>query len=199
MALTGNPSAGGGTPGMPPVTTIALGFVVVFGALRFNGFDLLFDPVGWGMCAAGASRLQRSPEGPFARAEAAAMVMIFVSLAALLSPSPGAGRGVTESAAEHVIEVVDTLGSLIALWLVVEAVVRRLRSCGKTSRAARLDVLRWAVAGLGALALPAGYGYAIPGPATAIAWFTALVVLIVMLIRSARLPCLSPGGKPVAS
>ncbi|WP_344860510.1 hypothetical protein [Planomonospora alba] len=54
-----------------------------------------------------------------------------------------------------------------------------------------LDVLRWAVAGMGALGALAGYGYAELGPAVLLAWFAAVVALIAVLYRSAGLPCLS--------
>ncbi|MFI7699741.1 hypothetical protein [Nonomuraea sp. NPDC049480] len=182
---------------MPPVTKIALGFVLVFGALRLNGFDLLLDPAGWGLCAAGLSQLQRSAEDPFARARSIALVMFFLSFAAMIDYDRGSGEHLTDSPVEHVIGLAGTAGALIAVWLTVEAVIRRLRSHEETSRAARLDVLRWAVAGLGVLGVPAGYGYAVLGPVTVIAWFAALVALIIVLYRSARLPCLSPTRKPV--
>ncbi|MFI7699740.1 hypothetical protein [Nonomuraea sp. NPDC049480] len=50
---------------MLPVTKIATGFVIAFGALRINGFDLLLDPVGWGLCASGLAQLHRSPGDGF--------------------------------------------------------------------------------------------------------------------------------------
>ncbi|RSM98196.1 hypothetical protein DMB42_45150 [Nonomuraea sp. WAC 01424] len=137
---------------MRPVTKIATGLVIVFGALRFNGLDLLFDPVGWGMCAAGLLLLQR-PGDAFARAQAAA-----------------------------------TAGALVTVWLIVDALMTRMRSRGDNSRVALLDVLRWAVAGLGAAGLLAGYGYAELSSVLVVGWFAALVVLTVVLYRLADRP-----------
>ncbi|MEU5859804.1 hypothetical protein ABZ815_01420 [Nonomuraea sp. NPDC047529] len=54
-------------------------------------------------------------------------------------------------------------------------------SLGDSSRAALLDVLRWAVAGLGTAGLPAGSGYAELSPVLTLGWFVALVVLVIAL------------------
>lgn len=59
-------------------------------------------------------------------------------------------------------------------------------------------MLRWAVVSLGVLGMLSGYGYADLGLVTPIAWFATVVILIVVLHRSAGLPCLSPAGEPGA-
>ncbi|MFE3455553.1 hypothetical protein ACFXJ8_42235 [Nonomuraea sp. NPDC059194] len=170
-----------------PVAKIATGFVFAFGALRFNGFDLLLDPVGWGLCASGLSQLQRSADDPFGRARIAAVAMACMSLVTMIASDSQA------------IGIANTVGALIAVWLVVDAIIRRIRPSGEIARAALLDVLRWAVVGLGVLGLLAGYGYADLGPVTLVAWFASLVTLVVVLYRSARLPSLSPQWEPVTS
>ncbi|MDP4504428.1 hypothetical protein [Nonomuraea turcica] len=196
MVLTGSPYAGNGTPGGPermaPVTKIVIGCVFAFGALRFNGFDLLLDPVGWALCVSGLSQLQRSADDSFARARSAAIVMVVASLVAMVPSGAHPSDAPMDFSVKHTIGTFGTAGALITIWLVADAVIRRIRPHGETSRAALLDVLRWAVVALGALGLLTAYGYADLGFVTPIAWFTALVALIVVLYRSARLPCLSP-------
>lgn len=183
---------------MSPVARIATGFVFAFGALRFNGFDLLFDPVGWGLCASGLSQLQRSLDDPFSWARSVAAVMACTSFAAMVASGEHSSRvsAVSPITITQLIGIANTLGALIAVWLIAEALIRRIRPCGDVSRAALLDVLRWAVAGLGVLGMLPGYGYADLGPVTAIAWFATLVALIVVLYRSAHLPYLSPTWAP---
>ncbi|OUC97013.1 hypothetical protein [Streptosporangium minutum] len=184
---------------MRPVTKIATGFVFAFGALRFNGFDLLLNPVGWLVCVSGLSQLQRSADGPFSRARSSAIVMVCVSLVAMVSPGERSDYPLMVLLVKHVIDIADTAGALIAVWLTVDAVIRRIRPCGDISRAVLLDVLRWAVVGLGALGTLVGYGYTDLDPVLIIAWFAAVVALIVVLYRSAHLPCLSPIWGPVVS
>ncbi|WP_433242032.1 hypothetical protein ACQPYK_37300 [Streptosporangium sp. CA-135522] len=185
---------------MPPVTKIATGFVFAFGALRLNGFDLLLDPVGWGLCASGLARLQRSADDTFARARSLAIVMVFTSIVAMIASS-----GVHSSYApvvspiKHVVGIVNAAGALIVVWVTVDAVIRRIRPCGETSRAALLDVLRWAVVSLGVLGMLVEYGYADLSLVTLVAWLVAIAALIVTLYRSARLPYLSPTWGPAAS
>ncbi|AWS40088.1 hypothetical protein [Streptosporangium sp. 'caverna'] len=184
---------------MRPVAKIATGFVFAFGALRFNGLDLLFDPVGWGLCASGLFQLQRSADDLFGRAGFFAVAMVCISLVAMLRLDMNPSYPLMVSSVKHVIGIAGTAGALIAVWLSVEAVIRRIRPCGDISGAALLDVLRWAVAGLGVLGILAEYGYADLGFVPAIAWFAAIVVLIVVLYRSAHLPYLSPTWEPVTS
>ncbi|GGT38963.1 hypothetical protein ACFFV7_19825 [Nonomuraea spiralis] len=167
---------------MRPVTKIATGLVIVFGTVRFNGLDLLFDPVGWGMCAAGLLLLQR-PGDAFARAQASALCMVVVSLLAVL-----ASGARTDEPFRHVIDIAATAGALVTVWLIVDALMTRMRSRGDNSRVALLDVLRWAVAGLGAAGLLAGYGYAELSSVLVVGWFAALVVLTVVLYRLAHRP-----------
>ncbi|MGV9381435.1 hypothetical protein ACWDRB_36865 [Nonomuraea sp. NPDC003707] len=182
---------------MLPVTKIATGFVVAFGAIRFNGFDLLFDPVGWGLCASGLRQLQRSADDPFGRARSFAVAMACISLVATIPF--GGSHDQAVSLFTHVIGIAHTAGALIAVWVSVDAVIRQIRPSGDLSRAALLDVLRWAVAGLGALGALVGYGYADLGLVLLIAWFVAIAALIAVLYHSAPLPCLSPAREPVAN
>ncbi|MFG1690312.1 hypothetical protein ACGFNP_59900 [Nonomuraea sp. NPDC049269] len=183
---------------MPPVTKIATGFVFVFGALRFNGFDLLFDPVGWGLCAAGLAQLQRSVDDPFSRARFFAAVMACASFVVMLASGERSGHPLTVFSFSHVLGLANTVGALVTVWLVVEAIIGRIRPCAESSRTALLDVLRWAVVSLGVLGLLSGYGYADLGPVTTIAWFATVVALIVVLYGSAGLPYLAPTWEPVA-
>ncbi|YCK33119.1 hypothetical protein ACNF49_03150 [Actinomadura sp. ATCC 39365] len=172
---------------MHPVTKIATGLVVAFGALRLNGLDLLFDPVGWGLCAAGLLSLEQ-PGDAFARARTSAGCMVPVSLVAVFM-----GGEPTDGPIKDVIGIAATAGALIAVWLIVDAFMIHLRSSGDTSQVALLDVLRWAVAGLGAAGLLAGHGYAELSPVLLAGWFAALVVLVVMLFRLADRPEFSDG------
>jgi hypothetical protein len=183
---------------MPPVTKIATGFVFAFGALRFNGFDLLFDPVGWGLCASGLSQLQRSADDPFSRARAFAVAMGCVALVAAVTSGPLSGDHLMVSL-RYAIGFADTVGALIGVWLAVEAIIRRIRPHGDLSKAAFLDVLRWAVIGLGVVGLLTGYGFADLGAVTLIAWFVTIVTLVVLLYRSAGLPYLSATWEPATS
>ncbi|MEU4224746.1 hypothetical protein AB0F17_10645 [Nonomuraea sp. NPDC026600] len=183
---------------MPPVSKIALGFVFAFGALRFNGFDLLFDPVGWGLCAAGLAELQRSVDDPFSRARSFAVAVACTSFVALIAFGEPSSHPLTVLSFSHVVGLVNTVGALVTVWLVVDAVIRRIRPYEDSSRVTLLDVLRWAVVSLGVLGLLSGYGYADLGVVTPIAWFATVVALIVVLYRSAGLPSLSPTWAAVA-
>ncbi|NRQ37122.1 hypothetical protein HII36_35600 [Nonomuraea sp. NN258] len=169
---------------MSPITKVATGLVLAFGALRINGFDLLIDPVGWWLCVAGLSSLRRSPADAFGVARGFAIAMICVSTLGLL----GALQGVSALA--------GTLGGLVTVWLIADAVIRRIRPEGEDFLATLLDVLRWAVAGLGALGLVAGYGLVPMGIVVVVAWFVALVALIAVLYRVAGLPCLGGDQRP---
>lgn len=187
MVLT-NPhprAASGGL--MPPVALIATGLVIVYAALRLDGFDLLLDPVGWAMCAVGLSRLRDASLHPADPAGAAATTsMVFLSIVDLLIIGPAA----PDTSLEQALDLAEKAGSLLAIWLIGEIVAGRLRPGGHASRAALLDVLRWTVAALGVAGMLAPYGYAGLPLAVTVAWFAALVVLVVVLYRSANLSCL---------
>ncbi|MEU9834566.1 hypothetical protein AB0D67_23805 [Streptosporangium sp. NPDC048047] len=184
---------------MRPVTTIVTGFVFAFGAFRLNGFDLLLDPVGWGLCASGLFRLCRSGDDPFAAAWVSAVAMICVSFAIMTVSGGVLGYGRTASLFAQVLDIAGTAGGLIAVWLAVEAVIRRIRPHGETAMADLLDVLRWAVAGVGAFTLLARYGYVGLGAVVVVVWFAVFISLVIVLYRSARLRCLSPTWEPVAA
>ncbi|MEU8320910.1 hypothetical protein AB0C33_21365 [Nonomuraea sp. NPDC048881] len=167
---------------MRPVTKIATGLVITFGALRFNGLDLLFDPVGWGLCADGLLRLQR-PGDAFARAQAWAVGMIPVSLVAVFT-----GGTPTYEPIRYVIGTAATVGGLVTVWLIADALMTRMRSGGGGSQVPLLDVLRWAVAGLGTAGLLAGHGYSELSPVLLVGWFIVIVALVVVLYRAAGRP-----------
>ncbi|MEU4533605.1 hypothetical protein AB0G15_01945 [Streptosporangium sp. NPDC023825] len=184
---------------MRPVAKIATGFLFAFAAFRLNGFDLLVDPVGWFLCVSGLSQLRRSAHDPFDRARFFAIATLCTSLVAMVVSGVPSNGLLTLSPVEHVIGIAKTAGALITVWLSVDAVIRRIRSRGDVSRVALLDVSRWAVAGLGALGMLVGYGYADLGPVLLVAWFAAVAVLIIALYRSAHLPYLSQTWEPAAS
>ncbi|MFF3442211.1 hypothetical protein [Streptosporangium sp. NPDC002721] len=184
---------------MLPVAKIATGFLFAFAALRVNGFDLLFDPIGWCLCVSGLSQLRRSADDPFDRARVFAVATLCASLVVMVVSGAPSNALLTLSPVEHGIGIAGTAGALITVWLSVDAVIKRIRPGGDIFRVVLLDVLRWAVAGLGALGMLAGYGYADLGPALAVAWFVAVTALIVTLYRSARLPYLSQTWEPAAS
>ncbi|NUW41138.1 hypothetical protein [Nonomuraea rhodomycinica] len=187
MVLKG-PAPESAQAGLLPVTKIAIGLAFAFGALRVNGFDLLLDPVGWGLCASGLSQLRRSGDDGFDRAHAMAVAMVWAEIAVFLLSFAES----SDSPVGRAMGTVVAAGALIAVWLVVDPVVRRVRCGGDVSRAALLDVSRWAVVALGGPGVLAGYGYAALGPVVMVAWFAAVVTLIVVLFASAGLPCLSP-------
>ncbi|MFC4060987.1 hypothetical protein ACFOWE_22015 [Planomonospora corallina] len=183
---------------MRPVTKITTGLVLVFGAFRLEGFDLLLDPVGWGLCAAGLLGLRYRDDDSFGRAAYCAAAMLCLSIVATVTSTADPGHLRTVSLIVQVIGLAAAAGSLVTVWLVTDAVIGRVHAGGDTSRAALLDVLRWAVTGLGALGTAAGYGYADLGAVISVACFAAGVVLIAVLYRSARLPYLSAEWEPVA-
>ncbi|WP_329089166.1 MULTISPECIES: hypothetical protein [unclassified Streptosporangium] len=182
---------------MLPVTKIATGFLFAFCAFRLNGLDLLFDPVGWFLCVSGLSQLQRSADDPFGRARSFAVATLCASLAAMVVSGAPSNGLLTLSPVEHGIGIANTAGALITVWLSADAVIRQIRPRGDISRVALLDVLRWAVVSLGVLGMLVGYGYADLGPVLPVVWFAAVLALIVVLYRSAHLPCLSPIWGPV--
>lgn len=173
-----------------PIARIAAGLIVAFASFRVNGFDLLIDPVGWGLCASGLGHLQRSGTDPFGRAGTAAVTMICVSLVAVLSGGTRPGSGLLDSPIAYLSALAASVGGLITVWLIVDAVLRQVRRYEDHPRLALLDTLRWGMAGLGALGILAGYGYADFGAEAAIAWFATVVALVVVLYRLADLPCL---------
>ncbi|MEU4830314.1 hypothetical protein [Streptosporangium sp. NPDC023615] len=184
---------------MPPVMKVAVGLAVVFGALRLNGFDLLVDPVGWGLCSAGLAGLRRSADDAFGRARSCAVTLVCASLAVLLTTGTDSEHDLLLSAVGHVARPVSAAGGLLAVWLIADAVIRRIRPRGDVFGAVLLDVLRWAVVGLGAIGMLAGYGYAEESVVTVVGWFAALVALIVVLFRLAGRPFLLSPQEPLPS
>lgn len=187
MTLTGSPPP---PRSARPATRIAAGLLLAFAAIRVNGFDLLLDPVGWGLCASGADRLRG---GGAAMRAAVAMAGLSIAVLFVLGTSAGVLTAVpvvgeAPSLAERGSEavVIGSLysgGAFVTLWMVVDAVIVHVRAGGDVARAAWLDVLRWVVTGAGGLALLAALGYGrLAGAAVAVA-FAALAALVVMLFR----------------
>lgn len=183
---------------MLPVTKIALGLVFAFGALRLDGFDLLFDPAGWALCAAGLAELQRSDDDPFSRARIFAIAVACASCVTMIASGARSSHPLTFFSFSHMIGLANTAGALVTVWLVVDAILGRIRPYEDSSRVALLDVLRWAAVSLGVLGILSGYGYADLGVVTPIAWFATIVTLVVVLYRSAGQPYLSPTWESVA-
>ncbi|MGW3343560.1 hypothetical protein ACWDA3_09635 [Nonomuraea rubra] len=177
---------------MTPAAKIATGLLLAFCAFRLNGFDVLFDPAGWMCCATGLGQLRRSGDDLPGLAGRVAVAMAWVSAAAWLFPVAADG----ESVVRQVIGLANGGGGLVAVWLVAEVVIARLRASTREFGAGLLDVLRWAVSGLGAMALLIEYGYGDLGGTVVISWFGALVAMIVALYRWAHLPCLAPEPSP---
>ncbi|MGN9788439.1 hypothetical protein ACTMTF_43995 [Nonomuraea sp. ZG12] len=187
MVLTDTPISADHTR---PVTRIAAGILVAFASFRVNGFDLLIDPVGWALCASGLGHLQRSGTDPFGRAGTAAVTMTCVSLVAVLSEGPRSGSGLLDSPIAYLSALAGSVGALITVWLIVDAVLRQVHRYEDHPRLALLDTLRWGMAGLGALGILGRYGYAHFGAEAEIAWLVTMVSLVAVLYSLADLPCL---------
>src|SRR5437868_9900314 len=107
---------------MQPLTKIATGFVIVFGAIRLNGFDLLSGPVGWGLCASGLAQLRQGAGFGgvgfgFGRAGFSAIAMAFIAFFAVFEPAPNM-YGPPAFPFQPVIGLVDALGALVTVWLI---------------------------------------------------------------------------------
>ncbi|SEG40289.1 hypothetical protein SAMN05444920_102892 [Nonomuraea solani] len=163
---------------------IATGFVFAFGSFNVNGFDLLLDPVGWGLCVSGLDGLGRSMGEAAYRARSAAVLMVFVSIFELLGFFTRSDED--EGRISYVFGVLASVAAFVTVWMVAGAIVERLRPQGDLAGAALLDVLRWAVLGLGTLAVLAGSGYVVLGQVALIAWFAAIAALVIVLYAWAR-------------
>ncbi|SEL83636.1 hypothetical protein [Nonomuraea pusilla] len=188
MVLTGPSASHGRLGGGRPLAWVATGFVLAFAAVRLNGFDLLLDPLGWGLCAAGLSRLGRTGEDPFGRARTFAVGMVWVSAVALAARGALTEDLPMDSSVLQVVELAERAGSSITVWVIADAVIGRIRLFGRHGRAAFLDVLRWAVAAFGILVLPPAQAYLNDGYIVLIAWLMALVVLVLEFYRLSQFP-----------
>ncbi|MFG1946128.1 hypothetical protein [Nonomuraea sp. NPDC048826] len=168
-----------------PGTKVVLGLAVVFVAVRVDGFDVLLNPVGWAVCASSLARLGSAGD-LFSRAAAFALGMVCLSTVALYASGVRASLGAGASPVIQLIGLAENVASLVGLWLVAEAVVRRLRLADRP--AAALDVLRWALAGLGVLDLLDDFGHVEPGPVVPVAWGAGFLALLVMLHRTIDRP-----------
>ncbi|HSX66918.1 hypothetical protein [Nocardioides sp.] len=126
-----------GLPGLPGRAMLVLGLLIVLVDLRFNGFDIVSDPVGWVLAMVVLLGLARRHTG-FAVAAASAIAGTFVSLCTVLS-EPGTVLSVVEGVALTGV-VFGTCTALIALAL------------SPTDRRAA-DIIRWLDLGLTVLSL----------------------------------------------
>ncbi|MET8007212.1 hypothetical protein [Nonomuraea glycinis] len=183
-------TGGADLPGtLRPVTKIAAGIGFAFAHFHVNGFDLLIDPFGWFMCAIGLGQLRRSPTDPFGRAGTAAVTMACVSLVALLSKGVRTSS-LLENPLAHLSGFADTVGALITVWLIVDAVLRRIRRSEAHAKLTLIDVLRWLMVGLGVLGLMDGYSPVDFGAEVGVAWFAATAALVITLYSVGDRPCL---------
>lgn len=172
---------------MLPLYRIATGFLIVSLGLKINGFDLLVDVVGWFLVASGLSRMEQSVDPVFGKARISAIVAGVISCAELI--------GLT---ANPVIDLLDTLSTQVAIWLVAEGIIVRARTFGDASTASTFNALRWVLATVAAVGFLMGQaklqtrGLEPLVLILAIVGFIAIVWFIVSLYRSARLPYLGP-------
>jgi hypothetical protein len=117
--------------------------------------------------------------------------MACVSLVAVLSEGTRSGSGLLDSPIRYLSALAGSVGALITVWLIVDAVLRQVRRYEDHPRLAFLDTLRWGMAGLGTLGILAGYGYADFGGEVGIAWFATMVALVAVLYSLADLPSLA--------
>ncbi|MER7499227.1 hypothetical protein AB0L05_26760 [Nonomuraea pusilla] len=139
----------------------------------------------------GLSRLRREDDDPFGRARTLALAMACASAAVLVLAAVLVNGGPMAASVLRVVEGAEAAGAYVTVWVIADAVIRRIRLFGYHRRAAVLDVLRWAVAGLGTIGLLNTNGYLNFGFIVLIAWLIALVAIIVEFYRLSRLSCLS--------
>ncbi|MBB4936631.1 hypothetical protein FHR32_000936 [Streptosporangium album] len=164
---------------MPPISQVALGFLVTFIAIRINGFDLLVDAVGWAAVASGLSRLETTVDRGFAGAKVSAVVACLVSILLLFGPTRAA-----------LITTVYTVVSLLTVWLIATVVMRRAQARGDISTAQTFNVIRLTEAIVQILAVAV---LVVGGPGgiviiSGIIGFVVYIWFVVSLIRLNRLP-----------
>ncbi|WP_377642603.1 hypothetical protein [Oryzobacter terrae] len=141
---------------MRALSLVGVGLLVVFLDLRIEGFDLIADPVGWGLVAAGASRLrERHPAGfDLARYAAVAAAVTSAVEAVLVLGSPGAGAWL--SVVVTLLDLAVVVGLCTALAALLDAAGDRRSASARLIRAGDValtvvmaPLLAWgAVAGL---------------------------------------------------
>jgi hypothetical protein len=122
---------------MTPLARFVLGFLVVLLDLRFNGFDVLPDVVGWILVLLGLGPLLRR-SGWFQLAAGAAVLELVVSVAELTQPA-------TELPA-----LVDSVATTVLLFAVTSGVIAGVGS--REVRAAG-DPVRWTNLVLGVVSI----------------------------------------------
>lgn len=174
---------------MYPLSTVATGFVLIVLDLRFNQFDVLLDPLGWGMVIVGLGRLSRSVDPQFKASWQASIVAAVLSLPDVVGVGPA------------VLYLGYAIVGLVAVWLIATAIMHRAQAAGDAAVASAFDRLRWLLALtqlFGLIAIAVGIG-----PFLLVALLVALGVdiwFIVRMYRSAKRPYLTiadaaqPGG-----
>lgn len=192
---------------MRALTLVGWGLLVVLLDLRFDGFDVVMDPVGWAMVVAGLGRLRHRHPG-LATARAAAMAAGVVSVVqvvlALANPIASAWVSVAEALLD--LAVVVPLCTAVAS-LLADHDPRRARTV-TTIRTAEivLTVVLLPVAVWGAMTTPPGSvesmttvdaGWlTVPGIALVLAGLGVRVWLLVLLFQAA--PQVDGEERPVA-
>jgi hypothetical protein len=166
---------------MVPLHPVSLGLVVVALVVDGRGWDLLPDPIGWGLVALGTAALPRtfSRRGPMLVAAGLALLV-----SAVVWP-PGVADAVSETDAS--LSWALSLPQLAYLLLLSDGLRRAAREAGEGSRAAwaaTAEALVLAAAALPVLVLGVGAD-ALAGPAVLCATL-ALLLLVVLTLISAR-------------
>ncbi|NYG56644.1 hypothetical protein [Nocardioides perillae] len=128
--VAGVGGVGGVDPRLAPLRTMAFGLLVVLVDLRFDGFDVLPDPVGWVVAVVVVSRLAGLHRA-FTVATAASVVCLLVSVPGVLATDLG------------LLGALDTAATTVFVFAVCTAVRALVRD-----EAVAADQLRWADLGL---------------------------------------------------
>lgn len=194
---------------MAPISRVATGFLLAFLAVRINGFDLLVDAVGWVIVASALARLEMEFGFAFSSAKTASVIAFVVSLADIV--------GWTE---QPLVGLIYSIMKLACAWSVTVAIIQRAEVYGDASTERKFDTFRrflafvivtmplLAIGGAMSYTAPAAVGMMSNGAPTAldmmgpigliavVVQLIAMIWLVVLLYRSARLPYLLPTALP---
>ncbi len=162
------------------VTVAVAGLLLVFLDLRPRGFDVLLDPVGWVVTAAGLRRLREYGDW-FPTAAFAAWVSALFALPDMLYPVRAARAVAAPQGLQGLLVAAYDLVTVVAVVLVAVAVWSAATEARETDAARRFRTLAVALAVVPGLS-------AIAGLATIdVAPDAALVTLLVVLVLAGRL------------
>lgn len=176
---------------MIPLHPVALGLVVVALVVDGGGWDLLPDPMGWGLVLAGTLALPRDIHRRDAMVVAAATALV---VAAVVWP-PGVAERVADT--DESLSWALSLPQLAYLLLLSDGLRRAARTAQEGSRAAWFATAEALV--LAAAVLPVlvfGVGAEGLAGAAVLCATLALVLLVVLTLAWARAPW--AGGRPRA-